>query len=192
MSQGLEVQTSRTEHKWRNQATNAIDYSPILLSMIPDLNRNLLRIILPTEKWLYADHANRLLFLTANVAPQFNPLVQKGNKCISPPMVRYRSSYNMPWKYRERNKGKILFGHNFGARRGWVANVTPQPLYLREREPAPGSHCTGGWVGPWTVTPDYASPVASPPMDMFRFPSNRWNYTGGSLLSVITRTSVST
>jgi hypothetical protein len=28
---------------------------------------------------------------------------------------------------------------------GWVVNATPQPLYPRER---PGTHCTGGWVGP--------------------------------------------
>jgi hypothetical protein len=28
---------------------------------------------------------------------------------------------------------------------GWVVRVTPRPLYPRER---PGTHCTGGWVGP--------------------------------------------
>jgi hypothetical protein len=28
---------------------------------------------------------------------------------------------------------------------GWVVNATPRPLYPRER---PGTHCTGGWVGP--------------------------------------------
>jgi hypothetical protein len=28
---------------------------------------------------------------------------------------------------------------------GWVVNDTPRPLYPRER---PGTHCTGGWVGP--------------------------------------------
>ena len=28
---------------------------------------------------------------------------------------------------------------------GWVVNVTPRPPYPRER---PGTHCTGGWVGP--------------------------------------------
>jgi hypothetical protein len=32
-----------------------------------------------------------------------------------------------------------------GARRGWVVSTTPRPLYPRER---PGTHCTGGWVGP--------------------------------------------
>ena len=28
---------------------------------------------------------------------------------------------------------------------GWVVNATPWPLYPQER---PGTHCTGGWVGP--------------------------------------------
>ena len=28
---------------------------------------------------------------------------------------------------------------------GWVFNATPRPLFPRER---PGTHCTGGWVGP--------------------------------------------
>jgi hypothetical protein len=34
---------------------------------------------------------------------------------------------------------------NLGDRRGWVVSTTPRPLYPRER---PGTHCTGGWVGP--------------------------------------------
>jgi hypothetical protein len=34
---------------------------------------------------------------------------------------------------------------DLGARRGWVVSTTPRPLYPRER---PGTHCTGGWVGP--------------------------------------------
>jgi hypothetical protein len=28
---------------------------------------------------------------------------------------------------------------------GWVVNATPRPFYPWER---PGTHCTGGWVGP--------------------------------------------
>jgi len=30
---------------------------------------------------------------------------------------------------------------------GWVVNLTPRPLYPRER---PGTHYIGGWMGPWT------------------------------------------
>jgi len=28
---------------------------------------------------------------------------------------------------------------------GWVVNITPRLLYLREK---PGTHCIGGWVSP--------------------------------------------
>jgi hypothetical protein len=38
-----------------------------------------------------------------------------------------------------------LHSRNLGAKRGWVVSTTPRPLYPRER---PGTHCTGGWVGP--------------------------------------------
>jgi hypothetical protein len=34
---------------------------------------------------------------------------------------------------------------NLGARSWWVVSTTPWPLYPRER---PGTHSTGGWVGP--------------------------------------------
>jgi hypothetical protein len=34
---------------------------------------------------------------------------------------------------------------DLGARRGWMVSTKLRPLYPRER---PGTHCTGGWVGP--------------------------------------------
>jgi hypothetical protein len=102
-------------------------------------------------------------------------------------MVRYRSPYHMPRKHRGGRTGTILFSHKFGARRRWVINVTPWQLSPGKR---PGSLCTGGLGGPWTVQPDEAIPDPSPMMDMFLFPPNRWYYTGSSLLLVITRTSL--
>jgi hypothetical protein len=42
-----------------------------------------------------------------------------------------------------RNLG--LHALDLGARRWWVVSTTPRPLCPRER---PGTHCTGGWVGP--------------------------------------------
>ena len=33
-----------------------------------------------------------------------------------------------------------------GTRRGWGVSVTPRPLFTPWRRP--GTHCTGGWVGP--------------------------------------------
>jgi hypothetical protein len=38
----------------------------------------------------------------------------------------------------------VLFPY-LGARRGWVVNATPWPLYSQKR---PGTHCIGGWVSP--------------------------------------------
>jgi hypothetical protein len=34
-----------------------------------------------------------------------------------------------------------------GTRRGWVVSITPRPRFT-PGEIAPGTHCTGGWVGP--------------------------------------------
>jgi hypothetical protein len=58
-----------------------------------------------------------------------------------------RSPYNRPRRAQRGSKGIIvaLLILNLSARRGWVVSTTPRPLYLRER---PGTHCTGGWVGP--------------------------------------------
>ena len=33
-----------------------------------------------------------------------------------------------------------------GTRRGWGVSVTPRPLFTPGKDP--GTHCTGGWVGP--------------------------------------------
>ena len=44
------------------------------------------------------------------------------------------------------SRGIALPFHDHGTRRGWGVSVTPRPLFIhRER---PGTHCTGGWVGP--------------------------------------------
>jgi hypothetical protein len=43
------------------------------------------------------------------------------------------------------DRGVALPFRDVGARRGLVVSTTPWPLYPRER---PGTHCTGGWVGP--------------------------------------------
>jgi hypothetical protein len=44
-------------------------------------------------------------------------------------------------------RGIALLFPDLGARKGWVVNTMPRRLYPRER---PGTHCTGGWVGPRT------------------------------------------
>jgi hypothetical protein len=43
------------------------------------------------------------------------------------------------------SRGIALLIRDLSARRGWVVSTTPRPPYPRAR---PGTHCTGGWVGP--------------------------------------------
>jgi hypothetical protein len=45
------------------------------------------------------------------------------------------------------SRGIALLFPDLGARSWCVVSITPRPLYPQER---PGTHCTGGWVGPRT------------------------------------------
>jgi hypothetical protein len=58
---------------------------------------------------------------------------------------RWRSPYNRPPRAQNGSRGIALLILDLGARRGWLVSTMPRPLYPRER---PGTHCTGGWVGP--------------------------------------------
>jgi hypothetical protein len=44
-------------------------------------------------------------------------------------------------------RGDIAPTHDLGTRWGWVVSVTARPRFI-PRERTPGTHCTGGWVGP--------------------------------------------
>jgi hypothetical protein len=55
------------------------------------------------------------------------------------------SPYNRPRTAQRGNRIIALLILELGARRGWMVNTTPRPLYPQER---PGTHCIGGWVGP--------------------------------------------
>ena len=44
----------------------------------------------------------------------------------------------------------------------WVVNATPRPLYPHER---PGTHCTGGWVGPRAVLYGWGKSRPTPGFD---------------------------
>jgi hypothetical protein len=65
----------------------------------------------------------------------FRPVIAKSK---SPPITGHQGP-------KRRSRGIALLIIDLGARRGWVVSTTPRPLYPRER---PGTHCTGGWVGP--------------------------------------------
>ena len=43
-------------------------------------------------------------------------------------------------------RGIALLFHDRGTRRGWVVSSTPRPSFTPGKEP--GTHFTGGWVGP--------------------------------------------
>jgi hypothetical protein len=42
---------------------------------------------------------------------------------------------------------QLLFIHDLVTRWGWVVSITPRPRFT-PGERTPGTHCTGGWVGP--------------------------------------------
>jgi hypothetical protein len=56
-----------------------------------------------------------------------------------------KSPYNRPRRAQRGSRGIALLILDLSARKGWVVSTTPRLLYPRER---PGTHCTGGWVGP--------------------------------------------
>ena len=51
---------------------------------------------------------------------------------------------------------------NLGTKRVWVVNATPRLLYPWER---PGTHCTGGWVGPRAGLDGYGKSRLPPGFD---------------------------
>jgi hypothetical protein len=53
----------------------------------------------------------------------------------------------MPWRHMGGEEVQLLLIFNLGTRWGWVVSVTPRPRFTPE-EKTPGTHCTGGWVGP--------------------------------------------
>jgi hypothetical protein len=55
------------------------------------------------------------------------------------------SPCNRPPRAQRGRRGIALLILDLSARRGWVVSTTPRPLYLWDK---PGTHCTGGWVGP--------------------------------------------
>jgi hypothetical protein len=55
-----------------------------------------------------------------------------------------QSRYRPELAYRV-DRGIALPFRDLGARRGQVVGTRPRPIYPRER---PGTHCTGGSVGP--------------------------------------------
>jgi hypothetical protein len=67
--------------------------------------------------------------------------------CISTLLkLKLMLSHYTPWK-RMRGEIQLLLIHDLGTRWGWVVSVTPLPRFTPGQR-TPGTHCTGGWVGP--------------------------------------------
>ena len=58
---------------------------------------------------------------------------------------RVREPRNRPRRTHRVSGGTAQLFLNLSTRRGCVVSITPGRLYPRQR---PGTHCTGGWVGP--------------------------------------------
>ena len=84
------------------------------------------------------------------------------------------------------SRGIALLFHDHGTSRGWSGQRhAPAALYSRER---PGTHCTGGWVGPravWTGVENLAPtgirspdrPGRSQSLYRLHYPANSWAHT---------------
>jgi hypothetical protein len=60
-----------------------------------------------------------------------------------------KRSHYTPWTALGGRGGVLptVFLFNLDTRRKWVVSITPRPRFT-PGERAPGTHCTGGWVGP--------------------------------------------
>ena len=96
-----------------------------------------------------------------------------------------------PWNRPQRPRGGVevqLYSFlNLGTRCGWVVNVTPRPLYPRER---PGAHYIGGWVGP-RAGPDRCG-KSRPHLDSIPGPSSPQRVTIPTELSQSTLSTIHT
>jgi hypothetical protein len=66
---------------------------------------------------------------------------------LSPYVSKVKQSRYTPWRRLGGEEVQLLLIHDLGTRWGWVVSITPRPRFTPE-ERTPGTHCTGGWVGP--------------------------------------------
>jgi hypothetical protein len=62
-------------------------------------------------------------------------------------MLKLKLSCYTPWRRLGGEEVYLLLIQDLGTRWGWVVSVTPRPHFSPE-ERTPGTHWTGGWVGP--------------------------------------------
>jgi hypothetical protein len=70
---------------------------------------------------------------------QFRDTVSSHQKAKTCPTTRHEGGW-----VENRYSPKLVLILELGTRWGWLVSVTPRPRF------SPGTHCTGGWVGPRT------------------------------------------
>jgi hypothetical protein len=60
---------------------------------------------------------------------------------------KVKQSLYTPWRRLRGEEVQLLLIHDLGTRWGWVVSITHRPRFT-PRERTPGTHWTGGWVGP--------------------------------------------
>jgi hypothetical protein len=93
-------------------------------------------------------HVGFSLYLSQRTAVKIHTFlveIELAHSVSSPNAVK--QSLYTPWRRLGGEEVELLHIHDLGTRWGWVVSITPgAALYPRGRDP--GTHCTGGWVGP--------------------------------------------
>jgi hypothetical protein len=95
--------------------------------------------------------------------------------------VNVKFTLKQATKAQRGSRGIALLFFNLGARGMWVVNSTIRPYYPRER---PGTHCTGGWVGPMVGLDGCRR--SRPHGDSIPGPSSPWRVAKPTALSRLT------
>ena len=77
--------------------------------------------------------------------------------------IRYSSRYNRPWRPRRGIEVQLYSSHSFGARRGWMINVTLLPLYSQKYARYPFCYRPGGPQGRSVRVRKISSPLRFDP-----------------------------
>jgi hypothetical protein len=97
----------------------------------------------PTYLWVFKEVTFQQIFTQKFSQGQYR-LSQEFSRHGPTGQIEVKVPCNRPEGPRG-DRGIALLFLDLSARRGWVVSTTPRPLYPRER---PGTHCTGGRVGP--------------------------------------------
>jgi hypothetical protein len=75
--------------------------------------------------------------------------------------VRVNITLEKAMEVQRENTAYLYSFFNLGAKRGWVVNATPSPLYSRERDELPITQESGWAQGPVCISIAYVDPSVS-------------------------------